>query len=86
MATWVMVMVMVMVMATTWAMVTATRVVGNKEGNGNGGKSDGYSDKGGRRGTATRVMAIKPCEFVYTNLYIIIIHIYQFVCYTNMYL
>ncbi len=38
-----------------WAMASATRVVCNKEGNGNGGKSNG--DKGGRQATATRAIA-----------------------------
>jgi hypothetical protein len=33
--------------ATTRAMAMATRVVGNKEGNGNSGKSNGNGDKGG---------------------------------------
>jgi hypothetical protein len=36
-------------------MASATRVVCNEEGNGDGGKSDG--DKGGGRATATRAMA-----------------------------
>ncbi len=36
------------------AMASATRVVCNEEGNGDGGKSDG--DKGGGRATATRAM------------------------------
>ena len=38
-----------------WAMVSATRVVCNKEGNGNGSKSSG--DKGGRQAMATRAIA-----------------------------
>ncbi len=37
------------------AMVSATRVVCNKEGNGDGGKSDG--DKGGGQATTMRAMA-----------------------------
>ncbi len=36
-------------------MALATRVVCDKEGDGDGGKSDG--DKGGGRATATRAMA-----------------------------
>ncbi len=35
----------------------ATRVVGNKEGNGNGCKSDGNGNKVGRQATASRAMA-----------------------------
>ncbi len=35
------------VTATKRAMAKTTRVVGNKKGNGNGGKSDGDGDKGG---------------------------------------
>ncbi len=35
-------------MATKWAMATTMRVAGNKEGNGNGGESDGNGIKGGR--------------------------------------
>jgi hypothetical protein len=38
-----------------WAMALAMRVVCDKEGNGNGGKSDG--NEGGGRVTATRLMA-----------------------------
>jgi hypothetical protein len=37
-----------------WAMALATRVACDKEGNGNGGKSDG--NKGGGRAMATRAM------------------------------
>ena len=37
------------------AIAPATRVVCNKEGDGNGGKSDG--NKGGRQTMATRAMA-----------------------------
>jgi hypothetical protein len=36
------------------AMASATRVASDKEGNGNGGKSDG--NEGGGRATATRAM------------------------------
>ncbi len=36
-------------MATKRMMATATRVVGNEEGNGDGGKSNGDGDKGGGR-------------------------------------
>ncbi len=36
-------------MAMKRAMATATRVVGDEEGNGNGGKSNGDGNKGGRR-------------------------------------
>jgi hypothetical protein len=39
-------------------MATATVVVGKEEGNGNGSKSNGNSDKGGRQATAMRAMAI----------------------------
>jgi hypothetical protein len=38
-------------------MTLATRVVCNKEGNGDGGKSNG--NKGGRRATATMAMVIE---------------------------
>jgi hypothetical protein len=38
---------MASVMAMTWAMATATRVAGDKDGNGEGGKSIGDSDEGG---------------------------------------
>jgi hypothetical protein len=34
-------------MATKRAMLMATRVVGDEEGNGDGGKSDGNSNEGG---------------------------------------
>ncbi len=37
-----------MVMATKRPMAAATRAVGNKEGNGNGGKSNGNIKEGGR--------------------------------------
>ena len=40
-----------------WAMASATRVACDKEGNGDGGKSDG--NKGGRQATATRAMVIE---------------------------
>ncbi len=36
-----------MVTAATWAMVTATRLAGDKEGKGDGGKGDGDGDEGG---------------------------------------
>jgi hypothetical protein len=36
-----------MAMAMKRVMATATRAMGDKEGNGNGGKSDGNGDKGG---------------------------------------
>ncbi len=42
-------------------MATVMRVAGNKEDNGDSGKSDGNGDKGGRRATATatkRVMVM----------------------------
>ncbi len=45
--------VMMWVMATT----TTTKVAGDKEGNGNGGKSNGDGNEGGRQVTATRAMA-----------------------------
>jgi hypothetical protein len=41
--------VMVMVTATTWLMATVTRLAGDKEGKGEGGKCDGDGDEGGRR-------------------------------------
>ncbi len=41
----------------TWAMVLTTRVVCDKEGNGNGSKSNG--DKGGGQATATGATATK---------------------------
>jgi hypothetical protein len=43
------------VRATTRRMASATRVVCDKEGNGDGGKSNGYEGDG--QATATRVMA-----------------------------
>jgi hypothetical protein len=36
-------------MATKRMMATATTVVGNEEGNGDGGKSNGNSNEGGRQ-------------------------------------
>jgi hypothetical protein len=45
---------MTTVMAKMWAMATAMRVAGNKEGNGNGDKRDGDGDKGGGQATASR--------------------------------
>ncbi len=39
-------------------MATAMRVASNDDGNGNGGKSDGDSNEGGRRAIATRAMAV----------------------------
>jgi hypothetical protein len=41
-------------------MASATRVACNKEGNGNGGKSNG--DRGGGQATATRVMAMEKAN------------------------
>jgi hypothetical protein len=38
-----------MATATTWAMVTATRVAGDEEGESDGGNSDGGGDEGERR-------------------------------------
>jgi hypothetical protein len=35
---------------TIWAMMTATRLVGDEEGKGEGGKGNDDGDKGGRRG------------------------------------
>ncbi len=49
----------VMAMATKRAMVTATRMAGNKEGNGDGGKSNGNINKGGGQETEIRAMAIR---------------------------
>jgi hypothetical protein len=47
-----------MATATKMAMATAImRVMGDKEGKGNSGKSDSNSDKGGRQAAATREMA-----------------------------
>jgi hypothetical protein len=43
-------------MATKRAMVTAKRVAGNKEGNGDGGKSNGDGNEGGGLATAARAM------------------------------
>jgi hypothetical protein len=48
-----------MATATKRVMATATRVVGDKEGNGNGGKSNGNSVKGGGQLTAMSVMAMR---------------------------
>ncbi len=39
-------------------MATATRVVGNETGNGDGGKSDGNGDKGGGQATASRAITL----------------------------
>ena len=39
--------VMVMVTATTWVMATVTRLAGDKEGKGDGGKGDDDDDEGG---------------------------------------
>jgi hypothetical protein len=44
-----MAMAMVTATATTWLMATVTRLVGDKEGNGEGGKGDGNGDEGGGR-------------------------------------
>jgi hypothetical protein len=46
------------VTTTKRVMVMAMRVAGDKEGNGDGGKSNGISNKGGGQETATRVMAM----------------------------
>jgi hypothetical protein len=46
-------------MGTKRAMAMAMRVVGNKKGNGNGGKSNGNGVKGGGQLTATRAMATR---------------------------
>ena len=40
---------MAMVTAPTWVMATVTRLVGNKEGKGEGGKGDGDGIEGGGR-------------------------------------
>ena len=40
---------MAMVMATTWVMATVTRLAGDKEGKGEGGKGDDDGDEGGGR-------------------------------------
>ena len=42
------------------AMASATRVACGEEGDGNGGKSDGY--KGGGRATATRAMVMEKAN------------------------
>jgi hypothetical protein len=47
-----------MVTVTKRVMVMVTRVAGDKEGNGDGGKSNGISNKGGEQETATRVMVM----------------------------
>ncbi len=46
------------------AMAMATKVVGNKEDNGNGGKSNCIGNMGGGQATATRAMvtAMVRCE------------------------
>ncbi len=41
------------------ATATATMVVGDKEGKGNSGKSNGNGDEGGWRATAIRAMATR---------------------------
>ncbi len=48
-----------MAIATREAMATAMRVVGNKEGNGDSGKSDGNGIEGGGQTTATRTTATR---------------------------
>ncbi len=48
---------MATVMAKTWAMAMGTRVAGNKEGNGNIGKSNDDSNEGDGQATAMRLMA-----------------------------
>jgi hypothetical protein len=40
-----------------WEMAKVRWVAGNETGNGNGGKSNGNSDKVGRQATASRAMA-----------------------------
>ncbi len=47
------------VTVTKRVMATATRVVGNKEGNGNSGKSDGNGSEGSGQATATRAMGME---------------------------
>ena len=42
-----------MVMAMTWVMGTVTRLVGDKEGKGEGGKGDGEGDEGDGRQRGT---------------------------------
>jgi hypothetical protein len=46
-----------MAMAKKRGMATAMKVACDKEGNGNGGKSNGNNNKGCRQATAMRVMA-----------------------------
>ncbi len=48
-----------MAMASKRAMVTAMRVAGNKEGNEDGGKSNGNGVEGGRRATTKRMMVTR---------------------------
>ncbi len=43
------------------AMASATRVACGEEGDGDGGKSDGY--EGGRRATATRAMVMEKANY-----------------------
>ncbi len=45
--------------ATKKAMTMATRVASNKEGNGDGGKSNGNRDKVGGQATAMRAMTMR---------------------------
>ena len=45
---------MAKVMATTWVMVTVTRLAGDKEGKGEGGKGDGNGDEGDLGGKKLR--------------------------------
>ncbi len=45
--------------ATKRVIVMAMRVAGNKEGNGNGGKSNDNGAKGGGEATAMRAMATR---------------------------
>ncbi len=42
---------MAKVTAATWVMVMVTRLAGNKEGKGEGGKGNGEGDEGGWRAT-----------------------------------
>ncbi len=54
-------------MATMWVIVTVMRVAGNKEGNGDGGKSNGDSNKGGGQAMATRTM-VTACQTYQVSL------------------
>jgi hypothetical protein len=46
-------------MTRKWAMAKGRRVVGDREVNGNGGKSDGNGNEGGGQATAARAVVMR---------------------------